>query len=188
MKVVLGVSNKHVHLNEEDCKVLFGSTEMENVRNLVQPGQFASNLFVDVKTEKNTLKKLRVLGPLRPYTQVEVAKTDCYVLGINPPVRESGDLEGASSVTIIGPCGEITKECAIIANRHIHVNKEIREEHNLVGVEKVSIKTEGEKPSIIGNVYLKDTKEAAFELHLDTDDANACLLKTGDMLEIIEND
>lgn len=188
MKVLLGVSNKHIHLNEEDYKILFGNTTMEKVKDLVQPGQYASNLLVDVKTEKNTIKKLRVLGPFRSYTQVEISKTDSYVLGINPPVRESGDLEGASTVTIIGPEGEITKECAIIANRHIHVNKEIREQYNLVGIEKVSIKVEGEKPSIIENVYLKDTEEAAFELHLDTDDANACLLKTGDMLEIIVND
>ena len=187
MKVLLGVSNKHIHLKEEDYKVLFGDIVMENIKDLVQPGQFSSNLKVDIKTEKRTLTGIRVLGPLRDYTQVELSKTDCYALGIDPPIRESGNLEGASAVTIVGPKGELTKECAIIANRHIHITKEIREELGLFK-DKVSIKVEGEKSTILKDVYLKETKEAALELHLDTDDANGCLLKTGDMLEIIESD
>lgn len=185
MKVLLGVSNKHVHLNEEDFNILFKGMTMEKVKDLVQPGQFASNLFVDVKTEAGELKHLRVLGPLRSYTQVELAKTDCFKLKVNPPVRTSGDLEGASKVTLVGPTGEVTKECAIIANRHIHINEELRKEYNLVGVEKVRIKVDGEKGAIFDNVYLKDSKEAALEFHIDTDDANATLVKTGDMLEVI---
>lgn len=187
MKVLLGVSNKHVHLNKEDYDVLFGDIVMENIKDLVQPGQYSSNLKVDIKTEKRTLTGIRVLGPLRDYTQVELSKTDCYALGINPPIRESGDLDGASTVTIIGPNGELTKDCAIIPNRHIHVTKQIREQLGLFQ-DKVSIKVEGEKPTILKNVYLKETKEAALELHIDTDDANACLLTTGEMLEIIEDD
>lgn len=186
MKVLLGVSNRHVHLNKEDYKILFGEEEMQNIKDLVQPGQYASNLLVDIKTEKNTIKKVRVLGPLRPYTQVEISKTDSFTLGIKPPVRESGDLIGASTVTLVGPCGEITKECAIIANRHIHVTKELREKYGLTK-DVVSIKVEGEKPAIIEGVSLKESEVASLELHLDTDDANANLLKTGDMLEIIED-
>lgn len=185
MKVLLGVSNKHVHVSAEDYKVLFGNVEMENVKDLVQPGQYASNLFVDVKTEAGELKHLRVLGPVRNYTQVELAKTDSFKLKINPPVRESGNLEGASLVTLVGPNGEVTKECAIIANRHIHVNKEIREEYGLVGVDEVKVVIPGEKGAILEHVSLKDADEAAFEFHIDTDDANATLAKTGDMLEVI---
>lgn len=186
MKVLLGVSNRHVHLNEEDYKILFGKEEMQNIKDLVQPGQFASNLLVDIKTEKNTIQKVRVLGPLRTYTQVEVSKTDSFTLGIKPPIRESGDLKGASIVTLVGPCGEITKECAIIANRHIHITKELKEKYGLTN-NVVSIKVEGEKLGIIGGVSLKESSIASLELHLDTDDANAHLLKTGDMLEIIED-
>lgn len=185
MKVLLGVSNKHVHVSAEDYKVLFGNVEMENVKDLVQPGQYASNLFVDVKTEAGELKHLRVLGPVRNYTQVELARTDSFKLKINPPVRESGNLEGASLVTLVGPNGEVTKECAIIANRHIHVNKEIREEYGLVGVKEVKVVIPGEKGAILEHVSLKDADEAAFEFHIDTDDANATLAKTGDMLEVI---
>lgn len=185
MKVLLGVSNKHVHVSEEDFNILFNGMTMENVKDLVQPGQYASNLFVDVKTEAGELKHLRVLGPVRSYTQVELAKTDCFKLKINPPVRESGKLEGASTVTIVGPTGEVTKDCAIIANRHIHIDDKLREEYGLVGVEKVKVKVPGEKGVVFDNVYLKDTTPAALEFHIDTDDANATLAKTGDMLEVI---
>lgn len=184
MKVLLGVSNRHVHLNEEDYKILFKDEKMENIKDLVQPGQYASNLFVDIKTEKNTIKKVRVLGPIRPYTQAEISKTDSFTLGVKPPVRESGDLKGSALLTLVGPYGEVTKECGIIANRHIHITKELREQYGL-NKDVVSIKVEGEKAAIIQNVYLKESKEASLELHLDTDDANANLLKTGDMLEII---
>ena len=167
MKVLLGVSNKHVHVSEEDFNILFNGMTMENIKDLVQPGQYASNLFVDVKT------------------QVELAKTDCFKLKINPPVRESGKLEGASTVTIVGPTGEVTKDCAIIANRHIHIDDKLREEYGLVGVEKVKVRVPGEKGVVFDNVYLKDTTPAALEFHIDTDDANATLAKTGDMLEVI---
>lgn len=185
MKVLLGVSNKHVHLNEEDYKILFNGIEMEKVKDLVQPGQYASNLFVDVKTESGELKHLRVLGPIRSYTQVELAKTDSFKLKINPPVRESGNLECASMVTLVGPTGEITKECAIIANRHIHINQQLREEYGLVGIKEVKVVIPGEKGAILDHVSLKDAEEAALEFHIDTDDANATLAKTGDMLEVI---
>lgn len=185
MKVLLGVSNKHVHVNEEDFNILFNGIQMEKVKDLVQPGQYASNLFVDVKTETGELKKLRVLGPIRNYTQVELSKTDSFKLRINPPIRESGDLEGASKVTLVGPTGEVTRECAIIPNRHIHVNKEIREQQGLVGVKEVKVIIPGEKGAVLEHVALKDTELSAFEFHIDTDDANATLAKTGDMLEVI---
>ena len=99
MEVILGVSNKHVHLNEEDYKTLFGDEPLGVVKELVQPGQFSSDKKVAIKTEKRTLENIRVLGPLRSYTQVEVSKTDSISLGINPPMRNSGDLEGAAEVT-----------------------------------------------------------------------------------------
>ena len=186
MKVTVGISNHHVHLNNEDYNILFGDINM-NVRNMLnQPGQFASDLTVDVLGPKGELKGLRVLGPTRSYTQVEISKTDSYKLGINPPVRDSGNLEGASLVTIIGPCGSVERNAGIIATRHIHVNDEIRKEHDLVGIDKVSIKVTNEKGGILENVNLKDNLESYFELHLDTDDANAFLLKNNEEVEIIK--
>ena len=185
MKISVGISNRHVHLNNDDYNILFGNIPFTKRNDLNQPGMFASSLTVTIKGPKRSIENVRVLGPHRSYTQVEVSMTDAYTLGINPPVRTSGDLEGASEITIIGLCGEITKNVAIIADRHIHVAKQIRGEKGLVGVDKVSVKIDGEKSGIINNVYLKDSEEAYFELHLDTDDANAYLLKQNDIVEII---
>ena len=185
MKINVGISNRHVHLNNDDYKLLFGDIPLTKRNDLTQPGMYACNEVVTIKGEKRSIENVRVLGPLRSYTQVEISKTDAYTLGVNPPVRNSGDLSGASLITIIGPHGEITKESCIIATRHIHVDKKIREKYQLEGIEKVNIKIPGEKGGIITNVYLKDSEEAYFELHLDTDDANAHLLKQNDEVEII---
>ena len=185
MEVSVGISNRHVHLTEEDFKLLFGDVEMEKRNDLTQPGMFACTQTVTIKGPKREINNVRVLGPCRTYTQVEVSRTDSYTLGIDPPVRDSGDLVGASEIEIIGPVGSIVRSAAIIASRHIHVNKAIREEHNLVGINKVSVKKTGEKGAILYDVHLKDSEEAYFELHLDTDDANALLLNSNDILEII---
>lgn len=185
MKVKVGISNHHVHLNKKDYNVLFKEKKMEIRNKLNQPNQFASTLTVKIVGPKGFLENVRVLGPIRNYTQVEVSKTDCYKLGINAPIRNSGDLKESSTVKIIGPYGEIEKECAIIATRHIHVDKNILKEKKLEGIKEVCIKISGEKSGIIEHVYLKETESANFELHLDTDDGNAFLLNQGDIVEII---
>jgi putative phosphotransacetylase len=184
MEVILGVSNKHVHLNEEDYKTLFGDEPLGVVKELVQPGQFSSDKKVSIKTEKRTLENIRVLGPLRSYTQVEVSKTDSISLGINPPMRNSGDLEGAEVVTIIGPMGEVTKPCAILANRHLHINPNQRKALDLMDVDKVKAKIVGEKVTVFEDVYIKEDPNFTLELHLDTDDGNGALASTGQMVEI----
>ena len=185
MKINVGISNRHVHLNNEDYKILFGDIPLTKRNDLTQPGMYACNETVTIKGTKRSIENVRVLGPLRDYTQVEISKTDAYFLGCNPPVRNSGDLEDADSIIIIGPYGEIERKAAIIATRHIHVDKKIREEHHLENIDVVSVKISGEKSGIIENVYLKDSEEAYFEIHLDTDDANAFMLKQDDEVEII---
>ena len=187
MKVTVGISNRHVHLTEEDLKTLFGEDyELEVVRPINQPGQFASNSFVTVKTEKSEIEHVRVLGPVRPYTQVEISMTDAYKLGVKPPIRDSGDLKGSLPVTLIGPKGELhLKEGLILADRHIHMTQKQKEMYGFKDVDFVSVAIPGEKGGIISNVRLKVTEKAYYELHLDTDDANAHLLHDGDIVEII---
>lgn len=187
MKVSIGVSNRHVHLKEEHLKLLFGNNyELENIKDLNQPGQFASSALVTLKTDKGMIERVRVLGPLRDYTQVEISKTDAYKLGLKPPVRDSGDLKDSEDITIIGPEGEVlAKESCIIATRHIHLTKEHRKEYGLEGKEVVSVLLKGEKGGIISNVHLKVADNSYFEMHLDTDDANAHLIKNGDIGEIL---
>ena len=185
MKISVGISNRHVHLNNDDYKILFGERELEKKVDLKQPGNFASTALVSIEGAKGRIENVRVLGPNRSYTQVEVSRTDSYVLGIKPPIRNSGELDDAAMIKIIGPEGEIERPAAIIATRHIHVDKKIREEHGLVGINEVKVQINSLKSGILENVYLKDAEEAYFELHIDTDDANAFFLNNNDEVDII---
>lgn len=187
MKVSIGVSARHVHLTKEHLELLFGKDyKLEKKSDLTQPGQFSSTAVVTLKSNNSIIEHVRVLGPIRDYTQVEISKTDAHTLGINPPVRNSGDLINSSPITIIGPVGSIDIEYGcIIATRHIHILPEQVKAYNLEGIEKVNVKLPGEKGGIITNVYLKISNESFFEMHLDLDDANAHLINNGDIGEII---
>lgn len=185
MLVKVGVSNRHIHLNQEDYNLLFSSSKFDKRNDLTQKGEFASLKTVTIKGPKGSIDNVRVVGPLRNYTQVEILKGDTYILGVNPPVRTSGDLLDASVITIKTELNEITKKCCIIANRHIHISKEERKKYNLTK-DKYKIKINTEKGGIIDNVYIKESDKFNLELHLDRDDANAFLLKDNDLVEIIE--
>lgn len=187
MKVSIGVSNRHVHLTQEHLEILFGKNfKLEKIKDLTQPTQYMTASFVTLKTEKSTIENVRVVGPLRPYTQVEISKTDAYKLGLNPPVRDSGNLKGSSPITIVGPKGIVElEEGCIIPDRHIHILPSQVSMYKLEGKDMVSVKINGEKGGVITNVYLKISDNAFFELHLDTDDANAHLIKNGDIGEIL---
>ena len=186
MEVKVGVSNRHVHLKKEHLDILFGE-ELTFDRALVQPGEFASKQYVTLKTDKDIIERVRVLGPIRSYTQVEIAKTDAYKLGINPPVRKSGDIKNSAPLTLVGPKGTVylTEGC-IIANRHIHLTEADVEELGLSGLSEVKILLKGEKQALLDHVFLKISNNYALELHIDTDDANANLAQTGDIAEIIK--
>lgn len=186
MKVKIGVSNRHVHLTHDDYVLLFGNETIKKERDLVQKGQFASSSKVTIKTDKNYIENVRVLGPFRNYTQVEISKTDSYFLGINPPIRNSGDLTDANEITIIGPMGSIVRKSCIIAIRHIHINKSDRDNLGLTNVDYVKVEVGNIKKSILYDVYIKESEDGVFELHLDLDDANACFLKNGDEATILD--
>jgi putative phosphotransacetylase len=186
MKVKLGVSNRHVHIKEEHLNTLFGD-KLTPIKNLVQPGEFASDLVVTIKTDKDEINNVRVLGPTRKYTQVEISMTDAYKLGLKPPVRDSGDLDLSSPITLVGPNGEVKLDTGcILSTRHIHITPNLVKEYGLEGISEVKVLIKGVKGGILHNVQLKVSENYALELHLDTDDANAFLLKTGDELEVIK--
>lgn len=186
MEVVIGISNRHVHLTEEDYKKLFGDLEFTKYKDLNQPGQYSSNSFVTLKNDDREIQRVRVIGPLRDYTQVEISQTDARQLKINPPVRTSGDLKGSASITLVGPKGQIDlDEGCIIAERHIHILEEQAKLYGLIDKEVVSVLLPGEKGGVINNVHLKIAPNSYYEMHLDTDDANAHLLKNGDIGIII---
>ncbi len=177
MEIKIGISNRHVHLTKEHVAILFGEGyELTKKNELSQTGQYACNETVTIKTKKNEIARVRVLGPVRAYTQVEISKTDAFTLGLNPPVRESGDIKDSASITIIGPKGDITlEEGCIIATRHIHANPMDVKNLGLEGVDEVDVKIPGLKGGILHHVSVKVDPSYTLELHLDTDDGNAHL-------------
>lgn len=185
MKVKVGISARHVHLTKEDKDILFGEGyELTKRNDISQIGQFACNEVVTIKTDKGSIENVRILGPCREYTQVEISKTDSFSLGLNPPVRDSGDLEGSDPMIIVGPKGHIVKpNCTIIATRHIHVDPKTEELYDLHNGERVRVFVPGEKGGTMDNVTIKCSEKAFYEMHIDTDDANAFFIKNGDELE-----
>ena len=181
MKVKVGISNRHIHLTKEDYEILFGDAPLTKRNDLSQPGEFASELTVTIEGNKGKIENVRVLGPLRDYTQVELSTTDCHKIGINPVIKESGDLTFAEEVTIITEKARITRKCAIVHQRHIHASMEEKERFNLKDSYDVII--DGLKPTILKDVKIK-YGNFKLELHLDTDDGNACNLISGDEVEI----
>lgn len=186
--VPVGLSNKHIHLSQEDLETLFGKGfELTKMKDLSQPGQYAANEKVDVVGPKGTLKGVRILGPVRKETQVEISLTDSFVLGVNPPVRDSGDLVDSPGAKIVGPKGEITIDKGIIvAARHIHMHTTDAENFGVADKDVVSVKVEGKRGLIFDNVLIRVNKEYALEMHLDIDEGNAAALKNGTMVEVLK--
>jgi len=188
-EIVAGVSARHLHLSEADLKTLFGAdATLTPIKDLGQPGQFACKEKVDVVGSKGTFAGVRVLGPTRKETQIEVSLTDAYKLGVVPPVRDSGDLDGTPGIKLVGPAGEVELEKGLIlAKRHIHMTPEDAEKFDVKDKDIVSVylDTDGRK-TLFSDVLVRVSPSYALEFHVDTDEANAAFLKTGDIIKIVE--
>ena len=185
-KVSVGISNRHIHLTKETYEKLFDEPITKD-KDLNQIGQFASNQFVDIINGDNVINHVRIVGPLRTYNQVEISKTDARKLKLNPPVRTSGDLVDSESITLKTDKAVITLESGcIIADRHVHFNTSDAEKYHVKNKDKLKLHILGEKRGTI-EAFAKVSDDGYFEAHLDTDDANAFLLETGDEL-ILEMD
>lgn len=174
-KVQIGLSNKHLHLCEKDIETLFGCQhELCVTKDLVQPGQYAAEEKVDVVGPKGTLKGVRVLGPARKETQIELAMTDARAIGIKAPVKESGKLDGTPGCTLIGPCGSVELDRGVIvALRHVHLSTEEAIEAGVKDKDWVSVKVDGERGLVFDNVLVRAGDAYKSEFHLDTDEGNA---------------
>lgn len=186
--IPVGLSNKHLHLSKEHLDILFGEGyELTKFKDLSQPGQYAANEKVDVVGPKGTLKGIRVLGPTRKETQVEISLTDSFVLGVNPPVRDSGDLIDSPGAKIVGPKGEVVIEKGIIAaSRHIHMHTSDAEKFGVADKDVVSVRVGGKRGLVFENVIARVNPEYALELHLDIDEGNAAGLKNGATVELVK--
>ena len=174
-EVKIGLSNKHLHLSQEHIEALFGKGhELTPTKDLVQPGQFACEEKVDIVGPKKTLTGIRVLGPARKETQVELALTDARTIGIKAPVRESGKLEGTPGCKLVGPCGEVELDHGVIAAlRHVHLSAAQAEEAGVKDKDVISIKIGGERGLVFDNVLVRAGEGHERDLHLDTDEGNA---------------
>lgn len=187
-KVPVGISNRHVHVSEEHLAVLFGpGHKLTPIKDLSQPGQFASDETVSLIGPKGQIDRVRILGPVRKQTQAEISRTDSFALGVTPQVRDSGDLKGTPGIVIQGPKGrvEIT-EGVICAQRHLHLHPTEAEQLGLKDKEYISVRAEGERALTFERVLTRVHPQYAMDLHIDIDEANAAGLKNGDMVTIIQ--
>jgi putative phosphotransacetylase len=186
--IVVGVSNRHLHLSQADLETLFGcGHQLTPIKELGQPGQYAADEQVTLVGPKGSIERVRVLGPVRSRSQVEVSMTDAYRLGIKPPVRESGDLAGSAPITIVGPCGQVElPEGAILAWRHIHMHTSDAAAFGLQDRDMVKVRFGGDRALVMENVIVRVRDDFALEMHIDTDEANAALAKNGQEVTILK--
>lgn len=190
MKVPVGISNRHIHLTREHVDILFGKGyQLKKMKDLKQPGQYACEETVTIEGPKGKIHHVRILGPERKQSQLEISKTDSFVLGVKPPVRDSGDLKNTPGIIIEGTKGRVElEEGVILPVRHIHMDEEDAGRIGVKDKDIVSVKTRGERSVILENVLCRVSPNYSLEFHVDTDEGNAANLKNGDLVEIIELD
>lgn len=186
LRVPVGVSVHHIHLSQEHMEALFGpGYQLTPIREL-QPGQYAAKECVTLAGPRGVLQNVRVLGPPRGQTQVEISRSSAYVLGLDPPVRDSGNLGGTPGVVLIGPRQAIIlDEGVLLPWRHIHMPPDVADLWGLKDREMVKVRTEGERRVIFDRVLIRVHPAYNLEMHIDTDEANAANLRNGDCVQLI---
>ncbi len=186
--VPAAISGRHVHLCRAHIETLFGmGYKLTHMRDLVQPGQYACEEKVTLAGEKGHIEGVRVLGPARQNTQVEISMTDSYKLGVSPVVRMSGNIDGTPGCTLIGPKGEVKIECGVIvAARHLHINAAQAARYGLENGQVICVRKTGIREVVFGNVAVRAGDGHELEMHIDTDEANAAGLMCGELLEIVK--
>lgn len=187
-KIKIGVSQRHIHLSREDLDTLFGKGYELTVKKYLMGREFASEEVVTlVGKSLKSIENVRVLGPVRKKTQVEISKTDTFVLKVSPPVRPSGNVEGSERIVVVGPKGSVyLNEGVIIANRHIHLTPEYAAKHGISDNDYVDVEVEGIKPTRFYDVQVRVREDFNIEMHIDTDDANSTGLKNGALVRIVK--
>lgn len=186
--VPVGVSARHIHLTQEHIEALFGEGyQLTEFKPLSQPGQFAANETVAVIGPKGQFDKVRILGPARKASQVEISRTDSFAIGVKAPVRESGKIEGTPGVKVKGPKGEVELEQGVIvAARHIHFHTLDAANWGIADQQLLKVRVGGERGVVFENVIARVSDSFALDMHIDTDEGNAAGVNTGDTAEIID--
>ena len=188
-EVKLGISARHIHVSQSDLEKLFGiGVALHPLKDLGQPGQYACEERVDVVGPKGSIQGLRILGPARKQTQIELAPADARKIGLTPPLRDSGDLAGSPGVSIIGPKGQITiPEGVIIASRHVHLDTATAAQWKLKDKTLVKVRIKGKRSVVFEDVLIRVRDDFMPEMHIDTDEGNACLAENDDIVEVISD-
>jgi putative phosphotransacetylase len=185
--IPVGVSNRHVHLSPEHVEALFGiGYNLSLLRELSQKGQFAANETVSLVGPKGILQHVRILGPSRGATQVEISRTDGYELGVHPPVRLSGDIQGTPGITLVGAVGTVVlSQGLIIAKNHVHMSPEDAQQFQVSQGDRIIVQTTGDRPLIFADTVVRVSPQFSLDFHIDMDEANAAHLNTGDRVQVI---
>ncbi|AKL96451.1 phosphate propanoyltransferase PduL [Clostridium aceticum] len=187
-EIPVGVSNRHIHLSQADMNCLFGEGyQMAKMKDLSQPGQYACKETVTICGPKGAIEKVRVLGPVRSYTQVEVLVGDCFKLGVAPEIRLSGDLHGTPGITLVGPKGSVQiTEGVVVAQRHIHMNCQDAKRLGVEDGEVVTVEISGLRGGTYSNVAIRANDASALEFHVDTEEANAMHIHSSSKIKILK--
>ena len=187
MKVPVGVSARHIHLTQQDVEKLFGEGYQLTKKKELMGGQFAANEQCTVVGLKlRAIENVRILGPVRKQSQVEISATDARTLGVNAPLRESGDTKGSAPIALVGPKGVLyLDEGCIVAARHIHMTPAQAASVSLHNGDYVSVRMGDERGAVLDHVKIRVDESFSLEMHIDTDEANACQVKQGDLASII---
>lgn len=184
--VVISLSNRHVHLTQEMIEKLYGEGYELTPKKKVGASEFAAEETVTVSGPKGSISKVRVLGPARKYTQVELLKSDCFVLGVDAPLCDTGMVDNAAALTLEGPKGSVFVEhCGIIAKRHLHLGAPVADQYSIKVGDIVSVKVCGERGLVFNNVLVRSGKSDACKMHIDMEEGNAAGISNGTIGEII---
>jgi len=187
--VPVAISNRHIHLSRREVDILFGQGYALTLeRQLVQPGVFAAKEKVSVVGPKGRIDNIRILGPLRAAAQVEITVSDAYILGVEQDLRMSGDVSNSPGVRLVSERGQVDlPEGAIIAARHLHLSDEQAKAMRLNNGQSVLLRKAGGRGVLFDNVIVRSGQGHELEVHIDTDEANAAMISTGDIMEVIES-
>ena len=184
--IPVGVSNRHIHLSAEHMEALFGSGyTLTKDKDLKQINEFAAKETVTLVGPKGVMRGVRVLGPIRKSTQIEISRTDGFALGVAPPLRDSGNIQGSPGIVVVGPKGAVNlAEGVICATRHIHMEQTDAQRFHVADGDRVTVKVSGSRGGSFDDVLVRVNPNFRLEFHIDTDEANAVFLKNGDMITL----
>ncbi|MDE0297982.1 MAG: phosphate propanoyltransferase [Candidatus Poribacteria bacterium] len=189
-KIPVGVSARHAHVSQEHLDILYGrGHQLTTLAPLYQPGAFAAQETLTVVGRRmRSIEGVRILGPSRDYTQVELARTDAIRLGLDPPIRDSGDLAGSEPISLIGPAGSLyLNEGAILATRHIHMTPQVAKSFGVEDGDSLKVRIPGNRALTLENIRPKISPSYVLQMHLDTDDSNAAGLRGGEAVELLRD-